>query len=260
MPRDIVSKEIYDIKEQVYLDISFLDKKIINERLAEIKDLCKDYLNLNVEKEPIPVYPSVHFFMGGLAVDENHQTNIKRLYAVGECASAYHGANRLGGNSLLAAIHSAKVAVKSANGLSVCEKDTERFNLRSLAETEKIGKLTRSQSKFPTVYVMEELARIMKNNLGITRTEERLKNGIEEIEFLRDTLEKISFDGTLSPYESYALPSMLILAETITKAALERRETRGAHIRNDYPNQNPSLAYPTYAFYKDGEIIIKIGG
>lgn len=97
----------------MYLDIAFLGKQKIKSNLREVYDLCNEYLGLDVTKESIPVAPSVHFFMGGLAVDIRHRTNIKNMYAIGECASMYHGANRLGGNSLLAAVHSGRAAAKS---------------------------------------------------------------------------------------------------------------------------------------------------
>jgi succinate dehydrogenase / fumarate reductase flavoprotein subunit len=117
MPRDVVSKCIYDAPSQVYLDISFLGEKIIKTRLFEVAEICRKYAGIDVYKESIPVYPSVHFFMGGLYVNYNHKTSIDNLYAVGESASMYHGANRLGGNSLLSAIYSGKVAAESILGL-----------------------------------------------------------------------------------------------------------------------------------------------
>ena len=118
MPRDVVAKCIYDAPSEVYLDISFLGKKRIDSRLAEVSEVCKKYASIDVERESIPVYPSVHFFMGGLKVDKNHKTTIDNLYAVGECASRYHGANRLGGNSLLTAIYSGVVAAETTKATS----------------------------------------------------------------------------------------------------------------------------------------------
>ena len=104
--RDVISREIDELGARAFLDISFLGKDVIDERLPEIRDLCAKYGGINVYRDPIPVQPSVHFFMGGLAVHLNHETNIRNLFAIGECASMYHGANRIGGNSLLAAIYS----------------------------------------------------------------------------------------------------------------------------------------------------------
>ena len=262
MPRDIVSKEIYDAPSQVFLDISFLDPAFIDERLSEIQAVCRDYLGLNVCKVPIPVYPSVHFFMGGIAVDLHHQTNIKRLYAIGECASLYHGANRLGGNSLLAAMHSAKAAVENILSLDHAEcKPAQRARFEVLAndETKKICRMTASQSKFPSIFILKELARIMNDDLGITRTEQKLRSGIAELDFYLDAVRHMAFDGTISLYEVYALPGMLTLAKAITLSALERKESRGAHIRSDYPNQNPDLACATFVRYHDGHITVKHG-
>ena len=127
MPRDVVSKCIYDAPSQVYLDISFLGRKKIESRLFEVAELCRKYAVLDVTKESIPVFPSVHFFMGGLAVGRDHKTSIDHLYAVGECASMYHGANRLGGNSLLAAIYSGQTAAKAISKLAE-NKDHPDFN------------------------------------------------------------------------------------------------------------------------------------
>ncbi len=110
MTRDVVSREIDALEDTAYLDISFLDRTVIDERLQEVRNVCARYGGIDVTKEPIPVRPSVHFFMGGLAVGLNHETNIRNLFAIGECASIYHGANRIGGNSLLAAIYGGNVA------------------------------------------------------------------------------------------------------------------------------------------------------
>jgi succinate dehydrogenase / fumarate reductase flavoprotein subunit len=262
MPRDIVSKEVYDAPSQVYLDITFLDNNTINNRLYEIKTLCQDYIGLDVRKEPIPIYPSVHFFMGGIAVDRHHRTNIKHLYAIGECSSLYHGANRLGGNSLLSAIHSAKVAAEDCLTLEknrLNQTQTKSFSEFAKTEEMKINQISSSPSKFPSVFIMKELARIMNEDLGITRTEKKLLSGISELDFYLDIVKHISFDGTISLYEIYALPGMLTLAKAITLAALERRESRGSQIRLDYPHQNSELECPTYVEYRNGNILVRHG-
>lgn len=119
MTRDIVSREIGARGGKAWLDISFLDKSVIDQRLPEVRDLCAKYASLDVIRQPISVQPSVHFFMGGLSVHLNHETNIRGLFAVGECASMYHGANRLGGNSQLAAIYSGSVAASTIADRSV---------------------------------------------------------------------------------------------------------------------------------------------
>ena len=112
MPRDVVSRCMDETGRDVFLDISFLGKEEILRKLSEVYDVCLKYRGIDISKQCIPVSPSVHFFMGGIAVKNNHETNIKNLYAIGECASIYHGANRLGGNSLLAAVYSGITAAK----------------------------------------------------------------------------------------------------------------------------------------------------
>ncbi len=234
MPRDIVSKCVYDAPSQVYLDISFLGKKKIKENLSEVYDLCNEYLGLDVTKESIPISPSVHFFMGGLAVDIRHRTNIKNMYAVGECASIYHGANRLGGNSLLAAINSGKVAAMSISE-EVRSENTPDFSGYIKDQCDIIKRYLESKSTFSAVYIQNSISQIMNKNLGILRTGENLIKGIESIDYYLSECNKIKFDSENSTYQGYSLSAMLTLARAILSCAENRKETRGAHIRSDYP-------------------------
>lgn len=252
MPRDIVSKCIYDAPSQVYLDVSFLGKKIIRSRLLEVAEVCRKYAGIDVENDSIPVYPSVHFFMGGLAVDRNHKTTIDRLYAIGECASRYHGANRLGGNSLLAAIYGAKIAVNAIDELSV-EDTLPDFSEYIGHQEDTINKILLSRSHFSAVYVRNEVAKLMNDCLGITRTEEKLTEGINNVDYYISISDKLMFDSDVSPYMCYSIKPMLLLARAILTSALERKETRGAHIRNDYPECDDEYAGCTICTYQNGE-------
>ncbi len=252
MPRDIVSKCIYDCPSQVYLDISFLGEETIDRRLTEIRELCQDYLGLDVTREPIPVEPSVHFFMGGIAVDMKHRTNIEHLYAVGECASMYHGANRLGGNSLLAAVYSGSAAARAISGSESAAHPDFSADLAE-ARAELSGR-EGTPCPVPAVQIYEEMTGIMNSNLGITRTENKLKDGIERIRECRGLCSGRVLDESVTPYQRYALPSLLTLCEAVLTAALQRRETRGAQIREDYPETKPELALPTYAALEQGTI------
>ena len=252
MPRDVVSKCIYDVPGEVYLDIAHLGKKLIYSRLLEVAELCKKYVGLDVTKESIPVYPSVHFFMGGLAVDINHKTSIDNLYAVGECASMYHGANRLGGNSLLSAIYSGKCAAKAIGNL---QGNAQQQDFEEYIATQKklLEECLQSESRFSAVYIRKEIEKIMNNCLGITRTEEKLTQGIGDIDYYISISEKLIYDSDVSLYVCYTLRSMLILARAILTSAIERKETRGAHIREDYPNPCDEYALCSLCEYKDGK-------
>ena len=252
MPRDVVAKCIYDAPSQVYLDIAFLGKKIIESRLLEVAELCKKYAGINVCKESIPVYPSVHFFMGGLYVDKNHKTSLDNLYAVGECASMYHGANRLGGNSLLAAIYSGKVAANAINSLSNVD-NCPNFDEYVSAQEKVLEERLNSKSKFSAVYIRQEIAKVMNDCLGITRTEEKLLEGIKSIDYYLSISDKLVYDADVSVYIGYSLRPMLLLARAILASALSRKETRGAHIRKDYPARDTQYQCCSVCEYNNGE-------
>ena len=251
MPRDIVSKCIYDVPSQVYLDIAFLGERLIKNRLFEVAEVCRKYAGIDVTRESIPVYPSVHFFMGGLAVNGKHETSIDRLYAVGECASGYHGANRLGGNSLLAAIYSGKVAARAIGDLAASES-TPDFGAYIEKQEKALEDRFASKSRFSAVYIRREIATLMNDCLGITRTEEKLLEGIRGVDYYLSVSDKLIYDADTSPYVAYSLRPMLLLARAILSSALARKETRGSHIRNDYPERSAEYAYCSVCDYENG--------
>lgn len=258
MPRDIVSKYIYDAPGQVYLDIAFLGKQKILENLREVYDLCLQYLGLDVTKESIPVAPSVHFFMGGLAVDARHRTNLRNLYAVGECASMYHGANRLGGNSLLAAVYSGRAAARdiAEADLAACKTD---FSGYIRAQREALCARTATKSRFYAVYIQNDLAKIMNDDLGIVRTEEKLRDGIRNLQYYLSIVDKLKYDSEISPYQAYSLRPMLCLGLAVLTCAEARRETRGAHIRTDFPQRAEAFAACTLIDYANGAMHVSYG-
>ncbi|MBQ5833317.1 MAG: FAD-dependent oxidoreductase [Clostridia bacterium] len=252
MPRDIVSKCIYDAPSQVYLDIAFLGEKLIRERLFEVAEICSKYAGIDVTKESIPVYPSVHFFMGGLAVDRNHRTSIGNLYAVGESASRYHGANRLGGNSLLSAIYSGKIAARAIAELPESH-NTPDFSAYLSEREDSLSKSLASKSRFSGVYIRQEIAKLMNDCLGITRTEEKLIEGIRSVDYYLSISDKLMYDSDISPYVGYSVRPMLLLARAILTSALARKETRGAHIRQDYPERSEEYGCCSICEYKNNE-------
>lgn len=219
MPRDVVSRSIYRASDggekEVYLDITHLDEDTIRVKLDEVYDVCTQYLNLNPIEEPIPIFPGVHYFMGGIKTDANHRTNIKGLYAAGECSCQYHGANRLGGNSLLGAIHGGWIAAENA----VLEKPA--------------GKILHDETDLPTQND-NGLAEIMSKSMGIYRDEESLTKGLDELTSLDET-------------------PIVILAKACILSAIKRKESRGAHQRTDYPQTDSEFEKSSNVTY-DGEI------
>ena len=185
--------------------------------LDEVYDVCTQYLNLNPIVEPIPVFPGVHYFMGGIKTDANHKTNIRGLYAAGECSSQYHGANRLGGNSLLGAIHGGWIAAENA-----------------LLENPS-GKIIQKETTLPTQNDVR-LAEIMSRSMGLYRDDENLNKGLDELSNMKET-------------------PIIILAKACILSALERKESRGAHQRIDYPKTVLEFEKTSNVLY-DGEINI----
>ena len=251
MPRDIVSREIESAGRQVYLDVSFLGSDIIMDRIPEIHELCMKYRGIDITREPVPVSPSVHFFMGGLAVDLNHETNICNLYAAGECASIYHGANRLGGNSLLAAIYGGQKAAESVAGRDSMVTH-HSFDSYVQDETAKLMSDLGSESRFPVMYIRDMAAQNLKEDLGIVRNEKRLRKGIEDVDFYLDIADKINYDSSVLPYFNYSLTGILTLARAVLVSADARHESRGAHFRSDYPEEDRELQAASVISYDNG--------
>ena len=181
-----------------------------------------------------------------------YKTSVDRLYAIGECASRYHGANRLGGNSLLAAIYGGKVAAQ-AIAASAEPEITPDFK-EYIAEQEAIlEQALSSKSRFSAVYIRHEIAKLMNDCLGITRTEEKLLEGIRSVDYYLSIGDKLMFDSDVSAYVGYSLRPMMLLARAILTSALARKETRGAHIRQDYPQRSEEYECCSVCTYQNGE-------
>ena len=217
MPRDVVSAEMVnvaarnDCEDQVYLDMTGIEKKIWQTRLSDLRDQCMHYVNIDPIKEPVPVAPGIHYFMGGIYVDESHCTNIKGLYAAGECASQYHGANRLGGNSLLGAIYGGKIAAQSAmNSIEISERSS------SVAKAVHTGEVS--------PILAQKISTILYRSLPIIRNEQDILTAKSELE------ELIHSSNTTAEHRR------LMLALAMVESALNRKESRGANKRSDYPD------------------------
>ena len=256
MPRDIVSREMEETGRQIYLDVSFLGRDVIGKRIPEVQELCMKYRGIDIAVDPVPVGPSVHFFMGGLAVGLDHETNIRNLYAAGECASIYHGANRIGGNSLLAAIYGGQKAAESVAGRESMSTHCS-FDSFVQDETSKLMSDLGSESRFPVMYIRDMTAQSLNEDLGIVRDGNKLKNGIKDVDFYLDIADKINYDSSVLPYFNYSLTGILTLARAVLVSADARHESRGAHFRKDYPEENSELQAASVISYDSGAYSVR---
>lgn len=229
MPRDIVSQTIDKVSKeygQVYLDLTHISPQVLEINLKEVCDTCRTFFNIEPSKEYIPVSPGVHYFMGGFYVDEGHRCSVRNLYAVGECASQYHGANRLGGNSTLGAIYGGIKAVESVF-LDNTRQGLDNEEVHHIYEKNKYANSYLKEYNLKVDLMMTQddermLQSILKKSMGITRDEEVLQAGLDALRNLNITETK----------------GVGVLAEAMILSAIERKESRGAHQRSDYSNRD----------------------
>ena len=264
MPRDVVSRSIYrvcheddmgiDGENKVYLDLTHLDEKTVKTKLDEVYDVCMNYLNLDPTREPIPVYPGVHYFMGGIRTDDAHKTNIRNLFAIGECSSQYHGANRLGGNSLLGAIHGGWVVADQLEEISCENNSSEEYEILNYEYEayENWKELQKEANNISSYEIEEEIANIMNRTMGIYRTESELKEGLNKL----DSLETIHVNSHGCYYDYILLKSLTDIAKAMLSSALARKESRGAHQRLDYPETNEEYLKTTVISFDNDELKI----
>jgi succinate dehydrogenase / fumarate reductase flavoprotein subunit len=215
-------------------------------------------------KVPMLIYPTIHYSMGGIYVDYNHMTNIDGLFAVGECDYMYHGANRLGGNSLLSCAYSGKLCgIKSVEFLkgsktsyppdSVYEDEVKR-------QVAFLKKLISSNGKENPYTLFREMAQVMSENCIIIYYDEKLKKAIQKLEELQERFNNIEVPdkgnwANQSLLFTRQLYDMLIYAKTIAMAALNRKESRGSLYKPEYPKRDDeNWLKTTIAKYVDGKI------
>jgi succinate dehydrogenase / fumarate reductase flavoprotein subunit len=276
-PRDIVARNIQREIDAgrgfentyVHLDIRHLGEKKINERLPGIRDLCIKFANVDPVVDPIPVQPGQHYTMGGIDTDIEAATCIKGFYAAGECACvSVHGANRLGGNSLLETIVYGAIAGKSCSeyvsSLSQTRVGATKIEARLKDVEKKAQEIVSKDGDILICDVRDDLAKTMAQKVGLFRKEDELKSALEDIERSKERFKKVRFNAkrkTLSyNYEfiNYLeTEAAICISEVIVKGALERRESRGSHYRLDYPKRDDAqFLKHTVAKYESGNIAL----
>jgi len=252
--RDVVARaEQTEINEGrgvdgcVLLDLRHLGKEKILSRLPQIRELALDFAGVDCIDEPIPVKPGAHYFMGGIDVDVDGQTSINGLFACGECAClSVHGANRLGGNSLLETIVFGKLAGKKAVDYFSETGKVDDVDPRHLEEVDVFLKKLHEKDGIENVYsIRDDLQKNMNENVGIFRSEEKIQKGLDEIEKLKERYLNVGISDKGKVYnfeltEYFEIGYLLDLAEATAKSALLREESRGSHQREDFPERNDS--------------------
>ena len=227
-----------------YLDIAKeRSAEDIKKKLPSMHHQFKILAELDITKEPMEVGPTCHYFMGGIKVDaETTMTNVNGLFACGEAAGGMHGANRLGGNSLsdllvFGNLSGIKATEYSKNIGSIPKVDDN--DIRKIIQGA-TSILLRENGNNPYL-IHEELQKNMQYNIGIIRTKKEIENGIKEIDVLKNKFKDVKAPGSsqFNPgwHEALALRNLLISAESVSKSALLREESRGAHTREDFPSE-----------------------
>jgi len=254
-PRDVVARSIYSEIVSgrgtrhggVWLDATHLSKAKILERLPSMYDQFKRIAGIDISKEKMEVAPTAHYSMGGVVVDSECQTTVKGLFAIGEVVGQVHGANRLGGNSLLGTVVFGKIAGRVA--ATTVEREKKRtirrrtsLKLRIANNKEKEFASALFVIKDPDT-IRGQIQKVMDENAGIVREASKLQKGKKQILELKKVLYSknyvlTSFKNYRNLVSTWEVKSALLVSEAVIRSALMRQESRGAHYRSDFPNRD----------------------
>lgn len=259
VPRDIATREIFNVcvdqgmgingENMVYLDLSHKDPKELDVKLGGIIEIYEKFMGDDPRKIPMKIFPAVHYSMGGMWVDYNQMTNIPGLFAAGECEYQYHGANRLGANSLVSAIYGGMVAgpkaVEYIKGLKKSAQDISSsvFDSFHKKQTDKYESLLAMSGTENAYVIHKELGEWMTANMTVVRHNSKLEATIGKIKELKERYHNINMNDT-SRWNNQGVAftrqlwNMLELSEAMTLGALMRNESRGAHYKPEFPDRN----------------------
>lgn len=272
LPRDEVARAIIaEVKAGrgsprggAFLDISSRrDAEYIKRRLPSMYHQFRELANVDITKEAMEVGPTCHYVMGGVRVDaDTEATNVPGLFAAGEVAAGLHGANRLGGNSLSdllvfgrrAGLYAAEYAKNLSGPLTVNPAELEE-------RAQAMVKPFDDQGQENPYTIHSDLQECMQNLVGIIRNEADLKKALDEIEALKQRLAKVKIQGNRQYNPAWHLTmdlhSMLTVSRATTLSAIERKESRGGHTRDDYPKVDPNFAKVNVVIQKkSGDLLI----
>jgi succinate dehydrogenase / fumarate reductase flavoprotein subunit len=272
VPRDIATREIFDVcvneglsveadRQCVYLDLTHIPREELDRKLGGILSIYEKFQGVDPRDVPMKIFPAVHYSMGGLWADyerttagglvlgspRNQQTNVPGLYAIGECDYQYHGANRLGANSLLSCIFSGLIVAPSIDNslksLKRSASDAEFDQLlrgqRAVKELEHEALLKREGGRENPYVLHQQLGDVMTKAATVVRRNDQLREAIEKVNALAERVEKCALSDTgnwtnQNVIFTKALRDMFPLAKAILHGALARDECRGAHYKPDF--------------------------
>ncbi len=282
VPRDIATREIFDVcvneglsveadRQCVYLDLTHIPRDELDRKLGGILSIYEKFQGVDPRDVPMKIFPAVHYFMGGLWADyertaegglalgspRNHQTNIPGLYALGECDYQYHGANRLGANSLLSCIFSGLIVApgieKAVRGLKKSASDPEFDTLlrgqRSVKQLEHDALLKRDAGRENPYVLHQQLGDVMTKAATVVRHNDQLRAAIEKVGELSERVERCALSDTgnwtnQNVIFTKALRDMFPIAKAILAGALARDECRGAHFKPEFDMPGIDAADP----------------
>jgi succinate dehydrogenase / fumarate reductase flavoprotein subunit len=254
-PRDIVARAIQtEVNEGrgfeggfVHLDLRHLGREKILKRLPSIREIAIDFGDVDPIEAPLPIQPGQHYSMGGIDTDVNGKTRVDNLYAAGECACvSVHGANRLGGNSLLDTVVFGRLVAESINArddASALAPSQAALGAHLADELGKVERLLARPDGIPHYKVRDALRTIITDKVGIFRRHEELAEAAARIAELREQYQDVGCRTAPGPYQNEIvnvldLESLIDLGEIVVRGALARQESRGSHSRTDFPERD----------------------
>ena len=230
----------------VWLDVSHLPRQTIMERLPRVYQTMIEVQMLDITREPIEIAPTAHYSMGGVWVHhQDHSTDVAGLYAIGEASSGLHGANRLGGNSLIELLVFGRIVGQAAAEYSANLDSQPRSADAVNAARIELERLLAADGEENVRGLQRAIRNMMTDHAGVVRSEEGLNAGLRQLDDIERRMEHLGIHPDIAGFQdlahAYDLKSSALSARATLEAALERRETRGAHNRSDYPETNPSL-------------------
>ena len=264
--RDVVARAIYtEVREGrgtehggAFLDISHKPAEYVKRKLPSMYHQFKDLADVDITQQAMEVGPTCHYVMGGIRVDaETQESTVPGLFAAGEAAAGLHGANRLGGNSLsdLLVFGRRAGAAAARHACSSAPVTLDAAQIQDSAR-EMLDPFERASGESP-YDIQRDLQDLMQSRVGIFRNEDDLKVALDELEKLKGRVAKVSVQGSrlYNPgwHLSQELRSLMIVSEAVARSALERKESRGAHSRIDFPKYDERWSKQNNVISKDGD-------